>query len=520
MVNGYVQVRLFLVVLLTLLCDWSITPRLFAAKPLNVLIIYADDMGFGDLACQNSDAKLSTPHLDRLASQGMRFTDGHSSSGICSPSRFALLTGQYHWRRQHDIVKEMGPSIFRQGDVTIAMLLQQAGYRTGCIGKWHLGWDWNALLKPGAEKTDLKNTPGMAKPYPVSAYDWSQPIPSGPCSVGFDSYFGDGTINFPPYCWIENDRVVKAPTETMTVDYLRTRNLQTGEGNWEFRTGPMVDGWNPYEVLPAIAKKGVEWIHDQNVEHPFFLYFALPSPHAPIIPNDEFVGSTNAGAYGDFVYQTDWVVGQLLQAIEEKKLADTTLVIFTSDNGPEHYAFDRLLKYQHASAGKLRGLKRDVWEGGHRVPFIVRWPGWIKPGTVTEALVSQIDLFATILSAVDVELPKQVAVDSHDLMPLLLGKAPSQPIRESLIHNTYPNKWAIRTGDWLYINASSGEHTKSPEAYNDSRGYIKCRTPGLLFNLKQDVAQRHNLYADQPEMVNRLKQLLAQQRSGARTVLE
>lgn len=482
-----------------------------AGAPPNIVVIYADDMGYGDLACQNPDAKLTTPNLDQLAREGMRFTDGHSSSGICSPSRFALLTGQYHWRRQHDIVHAMGPSFFRDGDVTIAMLLKGLGYTTGCIGKWHLGWDFDAILKPDADEHRIGE--GRQQRYAAAAYDWSKAIPDGPCGHGFDTYFGDGTINFPPYCWVENDRVVEPPTVEMSLG-----KRQTQEGNWEFRPGPMVPGWDPYQVLPTLTKRGVKWIESQTADQPFFLYFALPSPHAPIIPNEEFRGKTAAGGYGDFIFQTDWVAGQLLDALERRGLADNTLVVFTSDNGPEHYAYPRMQKYGHYSAGELRGLKRDVWEGGHRVPFLVRWPGKVEPGSVSHETISQVDLLATIAAAVGIELAANVGVDSYNLLPVLTGQDYPRPLREATVHNTFANVFALRQGDWLYINAKSGEHNRPPKHYLEERGYTPATTPGLLFNLKDDLAQRHNLYAQHPERVAAMQTLLTQYRESGRSI--
>lgn len=479
----------------------------------NVVIIYADDMGYGDLACQNPNAKLTTPNLDKLASQGMRFTDGHSSSGICSPSRFALLTGQYHWRRQHGIVNAMGPSIFKPGDVTIPMVLKQQGYTTGCIGKWHLGWDWDAIRKPDAKKITVERKGRKQKFYPASAYDWTKAIPDGPLSVGFDSYFGDGTINFPPYCWMQNDRVVNAPTVEMSLG-----GRKTEEGNWEFRPGPMTEGWDPYRVLPTLTNRGVEWIHQQSADKPFFLYFALPSPHAPIIPNEEFQGKTEAGGYGDFVFQTDWVAGQLLDALEAKGLAENTIVVFTSDNGPERYAFARMEKYNHASAGDLRGLKRDVWEGGHRVPFIVRWPGHVQPGSVSDETVSQVDLMATIAQACDAKLPSAAAPDSYNLLPVLEGQPYTKPLREATVHNTFKGVFAIRQGEWLLLNAKSGEHSKAPKWYNELRGYESAETPALLFNLADDIGQKHNRYAAEPERVERMQRLLRKYQEEGRSV--
>lgn len=502
--------HLFPFFLLAFCCSCSPKPP----TPLpNILIIYADDMGYGDLACQNPEAKLTTPYLDQLAAEGIRFTDGHSSSGICSPSRFALLTGQYHWRRMHGIVGPFGGSVFKEGEFNLARMLKGKGYTTACIGKWHLGWDWDAIKREGAE---LLPVPGDStrKGYGPQDFDWSKAFPGGPTDQGFDYYFGDGTINFPPYAFIENDRPLEVPTE-----YLSLGHRSTKEGNWEFRPGPMVKGWDPYQVLPTLEEKAVAYVQRQQKDQPFFLYFALPSPHAPIIPNEEFVGKTEAGGYGDFVYQTDYVAGQVLKALEDKGLAENTLVIFTSDNGPERYAYPRIQNHQHLSMGPLRGLKRDIFEGGHRVPFVMRWPGKIEAGSVTADLIHQVDLAATIAAIVDYPLADTQAVDSHNFLPLLLGETPDAPIRNATVQNTFKDGFAIRQGDWVLIDRFSGYHSRVPAWYFEQSSYPPDNrdTPGLLFNLKTDLGQHHDLYDENPEKVAALKALLQEYRESKRT---
>lgn len=481
-----------------------------AADRPNVVIVYADDMGYGDLGANNPESKIPTPELDQLAAEGMRFTDGHSSSGICTPSRFALLTGQHHWRRFHGIVVSFGGTRFKPDDLTMAKMFKSKGYTTACIGKWHLGWDWSALLKPGIEQETYTDRKGRTKTlHKPSDYDWTKPIPDGPLAQGFDYYFGDGTINFPPYCWVENDRVTETPT--MLVSEAGFKAL---EGSMEFREGPMVEGWDPFKVLPTLTDKAVEWIGKQKADKPFFLYFALPSPHTPIIPNKEFHGTSNAGFYGDFVVETDAMAGRILEALETKGFADNTVVVFTSDNGPEQYAFERMQKHDHWSAGELRGLKRDVWEGGHRVPFIIRWPGRIKPGRVSGETISQVDLLATFARTIDYELAADEAIDSYDLSPLLDGVRLEEPLRAATVHNTYEQAFALRKGDWLLIDAASGEHSNAPKWYNEKRGYEEASTPGLLYNLAKDPGQHTNLYARHPQKVNEMKALLDRYRNG------
>lgn len=469
----------------------------------NIVIIYADDMGYGDLNCQNPNSKIPTPNLDQLAAEGMRFSDAHSSSGICSPSRFALLTGTYHWRRQHGIVNSFGtPSFFKDSDITLPQLLKTKGYSTACIGKWHLGWDWQFRNEPSVE-VQLWNR--MVKAYAPKDVVWDQPIKGGPLDRGFDYYFGDGTINFPPYAWVENDRVLEVPTEFMDPDSV---GFNTKEGRWEFRPGPKMKDWNPYEVLPTLTKRTVAWIKEQKEDQPFFLYFALPSPHAPIIPNDEFDGKSQAGAYGDFMVQTDDVIGQVLKALKEKGLEEHTLVIFSADNGPEGYAWARAEKYDHFSMGQYRGLKRDVWEGGHHVPFIVKWPGRIQANSVSEEVISQVDIMATLASITGAALPENAAPDSYDFSGLMRGETYDAPLREATIHNTYKDLWGIRQGDWLYLNDSTGGHRNMAESFKKLRSYSDFETEGLLFNMKNDPEQRENLYNQYPVKVKELDSLL------------
>ncbi len=477
----------------------------------NIVIIYADDMGFGDLACQNPDSKIPTPNLDQLAAEGMRFSDAHSSSGICSPSRFALLTGSYHWRRQHGIVGAFGKPFFEESDITLPQVLKTKGYTTACFGKWHLGWDWEFKNPPSGKVMQWGR---MRDVYLPEDIDWSKPVAGGPLARGFDHYFGDGTINFPPYAWVENDRFVEAPSAEMDINDV---GFDTKEGSWEFRPGPKVDGWNPYDVLPTLATRTVDWITNRRKEEAFFLYFALPSPHAPIIPNDEFDGKSEAGGYGDFMVQTDWVVGQVLKALKAQGLEDNTIVIFSSDNGTEGYAWKRAEKFGHFSMGNFRGLKRDVWEGGHHVPFIVKWPSHVQPGTVSDEVVSQVDIMATLSKIVGVDLPASAAPDSYDLSPVIFGEPYESPLRQATVHNTFESIWGIRVGDWLYINDSTGGHRPLPESFKELTGYQDFDTEGLLFNMANDAEQRINLFDEHPEKVLELDSLITAYRTSERS---
>ncbi len=482
----------------------GLLPTSFAEDRPNIVILYADDLGYGDLGCYNLESKIPTSNLDALAREGRRFTDAHSSSGICSPSRYALLTGRYHWRKFHAIVNSFGPSVFEADDWTLPEMLRAGGYSTACIGKWHLGWNWDSLRKEGV----VPQKQGANTVYRPDDLDWRRPIPEGPCAHGFEYYFGDDVPNFPPYTWIENDRVVTVPTE------MYIPNPRPAEGAPEGRPGPMAPGWRQDQVMPTLTAKAVEWLRQAAADDkPFFLYFPFTSPHAPILPTEDFQGKSQAGPYGDYVAQSDGTVGQILQTLDELGVRESTLVIFASDNGPETYAYERIRTFEHRSAGPLRGLKRDLWEGGHRVPLIIRWPGRVPAGTVCDGLISQIDLFATLAAIVGQSLPPGAAGDSHDQTPLLFGQGESA--RNSLVHNTNPNHYAIRNGQWLLIAAPSGSVSKVPDWLVSQEGYDESPQEHGLYDLAADLGQRRNLAAVQPERVRAMLEQLARVRAAA-----
>lgn len=488
--------------LLTAAIAWLITTLATAADKPNILLIYADDLGYGDLSCYNPKSKIPTPQLDKLAASGLSFTDAHSSSGICTPSRYALLTGRHHWRDFHGIVNAFGNTVFKKDQLTLPGFLQQNGYHTAVIGKWHLGWNWDAIRKPGSPKKSVKH----------DDFDWSKPIPNGPLDHGFDDYFGDTVINFPPYAWIENDRLVKAPTTQM--DTKKWKAIK--EGNWECRAGPMTADWDPYENIPTTTAKGVEYIHAKaKADKPFFLYFAFPSPHAPIIPNDQFDGKSGAGAYGDFVYETDHSVGELLRALDESGQTKNTIVIFTADNGSESYAYARDKKYAHWSSEPFRGLKRDLFEGGHHVPMIVRMPKVTTPNKTTAALTSQVDIFATIAEAIGSPLPASGAEDSFSLLPVLRGAESSG--RDAIVHNTYVNAYALRKGDWLLMNTDNGHHNRTDPSWFERHDTPFKQAPVALYNLANDIGQRKNLAEKYPDRVKELQAELKKLRTTPHT---
>ncbi len=467
---------------------------LLAAGSPNIVILYADDMGFGDLGANHPQSKIPTPNLDRLAAEGLRFTDGHSSSGICTPSRYAMLTGRHHWRDFHGIAGAFDGTFFKKGQLTLPGMLREKGYATACIGKWHLGWDWDAMRKPGTPKNSIVH----------SDFDWTKPFPGGPLEHGFDHYFGDNVINFPPYAWIEDDKLVAAPDVTF-----RETKLKPKEGSWECRPGPGRSDWDFYEVLPTLTRKSVEYVRSRKgKEQPFFLYVPFPSPHAPIVPTDAFDGKSKAGAYGDFVVQTDDACGQILTALRESGLEGNTIVVFSADNGSEIYAHERDKKFDHWSSGPFRGIKRDIYEGGHRVPFLIRWPGVVKAGDVSSALISQVDLMATFAAVTGYDLPRTSAEDSHDFLPYLRGESPKPP-RTTMVHNTQKGVYAIRHGDRVLIDAKTGDARPVPTVWMKKHDTPPDdKQPEELYDLAKDPGQRKNLAAEQPEAVAELRALL------------
>ncbi|MBM4000872.1 MAG: arylsulfatase [Planctomycetes bacterium] len=474
----------------------------------NIVYILADDLGYGDLGCYNKDSKIPTPHLDKLAVEGMRFTDAHSPDSVCTPTRYALLTGRYAWRTrlQRNVLGPWDRPLIAPERITVGKLLQRHGYTTACIGKWHLGQTYAT--------TDGKPPMGGAK-NALGNVDFGRPITDGPVTRGFDHYFGTIVPNYPPYCFIENDRTIGIPS------------LPADGGDFNI-PGPMVPGWKLENILPGLASHAVNWLEDAaKSKKAFFLYLPLTSPHYPVVPSPEFVGKTQAGAYGDFVYQTDWAIGQVLGALESSGLAENTLVIFTSDNGAEVTGevkpgvYDRARQFGHRSSGALRGAKRDAWEGGHRVPFIARWPRKIKAGAVSDETMCHVDFLATVAAILGAELPVNAAEDSVNVLPVLLGETLSTPVREATIHHSAQGKFAIRKGDWVFIDAPTGDDNRSngePRWLKEERGYTSHPHAGELFNLREDPAQRRNHYAEKPERVKELKGLLEKyQREGRST---
>ena len=491
---GASVMRALLVVALVVSC-WTASAQ---AGPPNVVLILADDLGWGDLSCYAATSKIPTPNIDALAAEGMRFTDAHSPSAVCTPTRYGILTGRYAWRTRmkSQVLGPYNAPLIEPDRVTLAGLLREAGYATACIGKWHLGLRW--ATHEGGELPlfwDLS--------YDQTQIDLAGRISEGPLTVGFDSYFGTDVPNFPPYCFIENDRVLGEIPARPKPDEVYGR------------PGLIQEGWDLHDILPALRDRAVDYIEtheEREPDRPFFLYLPLTAPHTPIVPNAEFAGMSGAGDYGDLVCEVDALVGAVLAAIERAGLAGETIVIFTSDNGSPGRAGDPHLRspewarvsavermFDHKPSGPWRGTKADIFEGGHRVPLIVRWPGRVPAGTVNSNLAGTIDLMATLAEAVGVGLPEGAAPDAASMLAML--RDPTAATREQLVLHSSGGAFAIRHGDWKLIEATGSGGWTRVEVAEDAPA-------GQLYNLAADPAETQNLYDAESERVSELRAML------------
>jgi arylsulfatase A len=448
----------------------------------NLVVVYADDLGYGDVQCYNPDrGRIPTSCMDRLASQGMRFTDAHASSAVCTPSRYTILTGRYHWRTrlQKGVLGGMSEPLVAPDRLTVAGLFKEQDYTTACIGKWHLG---------------------MNMPQPIT----EGVIEQGPITNGFDYFFGiSASLDMAPFAFIENDRFTEAPTAEKTLLMV----------NGKPRRGPAAPDFESEQVLPMLVQKSVEWIEAQK-DRPFFLYLALNSPHTPLAPAEAWKGKSGLGDYADFVMQTDAAVGEVMAALDENGITENTLVIVTSDNGCAPYvgtkisadprdSHDRmdavtdLEERGHYPSGPLRGYKSDAWEGGHRVPFILRWPSVVREASTCDSLVHQADIMATAADIMGVDLPDDAGEDSFSFKPLLENS--TAHIRDHSVSASLFGVPCMRFGQWLYIPA--------PGSGGWGEGGDQSQ-PVQLYDLGTDIGQSKNLAADQPERVEHLQSLL------------
>lgn len=475
---------------------WA-SPASLKTKP-NIVFILADDMGFDSVSANNPKiGAMKTPHLDRLISQGMNFTDAHSGSSVCTPTRYGLLTGRYCWRTplKKEVLWTWGAPLIDKDQLTVAQLLKSKGYHTGMVGKWHLGINWSDskgqivnVLNKDLFITDRhfgKDPEPIARLKAIEKkIDFTQPISGGPTDCGFDYYFGVDVPNFPPYVWIENNQLQGIPS------------VNKPKGMFG-ASGPMLPGWKLEEVLPMLARKGREWIAEQSkTDEPFFLYLSLTSPHTPVAPSKAFKGISGISDYVDFVIETDWVVGHIMEALDTAKVAGNTLLIFSTDNGTSPASKFEILEENGIDLhNHLKGHKGSIDEGGHRVPFVARWPSKIAPASTCDELVGLTDFTATVAELLGVALPDNAAQDSYSVLPLLTGEKKSLPKRPLVVNHAYAGAFAIRDGHWKLVLSK----------------------PPKLFDLSEDLKETTNVADKYPERVASMAKTLRQYQESGRS---
>ncbi len=484
----------------------------------NILFILTDDLGYGDVACYNAESKVPTPHVDRLAAQGMRFTDAHSPATVCTPSRYSVLTGRMAFRTgmRSVFTGVGGPCLIKKDRLTLPQMLRDKGYTTACIGKWHIGMTF--LDKEGKR---IRNS-GIKG---IKQIDYSRPIPDAPIHRGFDQFYG--TVSCPTtdwfYAYIDGDRVPVPPTTLLDKSTLPRHPYAD-----DCRRGLVADNFNHEEVDLVFLEKSKRFLKEhveKRPDKPFFLYHSMQAVHLPSFPAERFKGKTRAGPHGDFIFEMDHIVGELLKTLEDLGVADNTLVMFASDNGPEVLPVAHMREvYNHDGARPWRGVKRDQWEGGHRTPFIVRWPGKVTAGTTSDELTNLTDVMATCAEIVGVTLPNTAAEDSYSILPVLLGTQGTTPVRRYMLEQTPSLALSIRDGTWKYLD-HKGPGSNNPERYARKRGWWDLRKYQLktgmdskqLYNLETDPGETTNLYSKHPEIVKRLKAQLETFKSSGRS---
>lgn len=448
----------------------------------HIVVIMVDDMGYGDPQCYNAESKIPTPHIDSLARDGMRFTDAHAPGPLCHMSRYGLMTGRFPFRT--DVSRWPRHALIDPDQTTLASLLKDHGYQTAMVGKWHLGFE-------------------------EDGYD--KPLPGGPVDVGFDSYFGiRASTDIPPYFYISGDRAVAPPTDR--IGDRNTAGWSPIQGEF-WRAGGIAPGLELKDVLPRFTDEAVKVIGDYadaKSDDPLFLYLAYPAPHTPWLPSAEFQGKSGASMYGDFAMMVDSMIGRVLAALDDAKMSEETLVIFTSDNGPVWYEED-VERFGHDSSGGLRGMKADAWECGHRMPFVVRWPGQVESSTVCHQTISFVDLLATFADITGSKLSTDAGPDSFSILPLLRGN--NQPVRPSLVLASANGTMMVRKGDWKLITALGSGGFSKPKKIKPGPGDPK----GQLYNLRDDVGETNNLYASNPEKIRELSEELERVRNRGRS---
>jgi len=449
---------------------------LVAAEKPNIIFIMTDDQGYGDASCYNPESKIPTPGIDRIAKEGILFTDAHSGSAVCTPTRYGLLTGRYSWRSrlQSGVVTTGGKPLISKDLLTVPEFLKQHGYKTALIGKWHLGYSYQ--FPEGENELKRITTHKPYGTFNILAAPVGSKIIAGPVAYGFDEFHGFHHAR-EMHSWSKNETVI----EHIPLD----------------------------QVITRCTAESIRFIEKHSkANQPFFLYLALGSPHTPIVPSDEWVGKSGIGTYGDFVMETDDSTVQVLNALDRLGIADNTLVFFTSDNGCSPEAnIPKLLEQGHDPHHTLRGMKSDAWDGGHRVPYVVRWPGVIEPGRVSDEIICHNNLMATCAEILGAKLPDDADVDSFSILPVLRGEETTEPSHPFVIHHSISGRFAIRKGDWKFIAAKgSGGWSKGGDG-----------KPAQLYNMATDRKESNNLVDEKPEIAANLTQLLETAIANGRT---
>lgn len=460
----------------------------------NIIVVLADDLGYGDISSYHENNKIKTPNIDRIGIEGMRFTDAHSPSSVCTPTRYGLLTGRYSWRSKlkNGVLTGKSKALIPSSRSTIASILNNKGYQTGFVGKWHLGWDW-AQINPidttgeGWDEKDFSNI------------DFTKPVTNTPNDIGFDySYGHSGSLDMAPYVYVENGMATEVP-DTTTVN--------TGKYSW-WREGPTSKDFIHDEVTPHFFNKGIDYVKEQSQKNdPFFLYLALPSPHTPILPTEEWAGKSGLNPYGDFVLMIDDYMGRLLDAVDKVGISENTIIIFSSDNGCSPAAkIDELVAEGHYPNSIYRGHKADIYEGGHRIPFLVKWPNGIKDNRVSDETICLTDLMATFAEITNYKMLDNEGEDSYSFMPIIKSKNTTKPIREATVHHSINGSFAIRKDKWKLIMCSGSGGWSYPKPNNKS--VIDTLPEMQLYDLKSDPKESNNLVFSQPKKVKELRSLL------------
>lgn len=450
-------------------------------KP-NIVFIFADDMGYGDVSALNENSRIQTGNIDRIANEGVVFTDAHSSSSVSTPSRYSLLTGRYNWRstEKSGVLGGYSKALIPQGRRTMASVLKDQGYETACIGKWHLGWNWNNI-EAG-----------------VDSIDFSKPITNGPMTLGFDYFYGiSGSLDMAPYVYVENNMPTALPDRV-------TEN--TGMKFW--RKGPTASDFDHEQTMPNFVNRAVGYIHEKAEDgKPFFLYLPLPAPHTPILPIKEYQGKSGLNPYGDFVLMVDDMVGKVMKALEDAGISKNTILVFSTDNGCSPEAkFDELQAKGHFPSYIYRGHKADLFDGGHRIPCVVRWPAKVRHHVVNQTICLT-DFFATFASVVNYQLKDSEGEDSYNILPLFVDEKEGAVIREATVHHSIRGHFTIRKGDWkLLLSPSSGGWSYPKPGKDDEM--IKNLPIVQLYNMKTDPGESKNVYPEHPDIVKELKDLM------------